>query len=536
MLRILARRSHELCFYRSLIISVEQGSQLGHNALSRSLNSQALLDHPKWRSAYSLERALQANGLGKARIILRALRWVAFTLRLLDIDELFSAVLTMTAESECYTVGLRDSSELVELCEHLLVMDDDRHVQFCDRDLRNLILCPEISIVDPCHHTQVHEMIATVCLRHVQCLHRQSIFRPWLLTGDWLHAQVKRCQFWNYSTSFWYEHFRIAEGSSQDLAAILYRILQSALLEDKLELGPGETVSDHRINIGLWMCAQYDLSILGRTLLEMGADVDYKHTVGGTPLHGAAANSSANMLKLLLTAGANIDSLDQNGMTALHYSSISGFSDAVSILLARGANVDIQPASPPCDDSFTYLTGATALHLAAGHGHANVVKILLAAGSNLNATTRCKETPLHFAAEHGDYSTFRHLIESGADLEAETAASETALEIAIEERHDSIVNLLIERGAKPRMTSLADIEYLEKAVSGQVFDTELQQFKNLTLQHNIRPLSCATSTYESGTPFSEVPESLEQKCQPSSDLDDDEWSLVDRVSMKTEVF
>jgi ankyrin repeat protein len=220
-------------------------------------------------------------------------------------------------------------------------------------------------------------------------------------------------------------------------------------------------------------------------------------------------------------------------MTALHYSSISGFSDAVSLLLDRGANVDVQPASPPRDDSFTYLSGATALHLAAGHGHANVVKILLRAGSNFNATTRCKETPLHFAAEHGDYDTFRHLIESGADLEAETAASETALEIAIEERHDSIVKFLIERGAKPRMTSLADIEYLEKAVSGQVLGTALQQIKSLTLQHT-RPLSCATSTCGSGTPFSEVPEGREQKCQPTSDLDDDEWSLVDRVSMKME--
>jgi hypothetical protein len=299
MLRLLAGRSHELCLYRLLIISGEQGSQLGYNPLSLSLNSQALLDHPKWRPAYSLERALQANGLGKAKIILRALRWVAFTLRLLDIDELFSAVVTMTAESDFCTIGLRDASELVELCAYLLVVDDDRQVQFCDRDLRNLILSPEMSIVDPCQHTQVHEMIATVCLRHVQCLHRQSIFRPWLLTGDWLQGQVKRCQFWNYSTSFWYAHFRIAEGDSPDLPAILYRILQSALLEDKLELGPGETISDRRINIGLWVCSQYDLSILGRTLLEMGADVDYKHTVGGTPLHGAAANSSANMLKLL---------------------------------------------------------------------------------------------------------------------------------------------------------------------------------------------------------------------------------------------
>jgi Ankyrin repeats (3 copies) len=287
------------------------------------LNSQALLDHPNWRQLYLLQRALQANGLGKAKIILKALRWVAFTLRLLDIEELFSAVVTMTGEPDCYTTHLRDSTELVELCASLLVVDNDKQVQFCDRDLRNLILSPEMSIVDPCQHNQVHEMIATVCLRHVQCLHRQSIFRPWLLTGDWLRTQVKRCQLWNYSTSFWYEHFRIAEGDSQDLPAILYRIFQSALSEEKLELGPGETISGRRINIGLWICSHYDLSILGRTLLEMGADVDYKHNVGVTPLHAAAAKGNAKMCELLLRAGAYVDSLDQNGMTALHYSSIS---------------------------------------------------------------------------------------------------------------------------------------------------------------------------------------------------------------------
>jgi ankyrin repeat protein len=499
-----------------------------------SLNSQALLDHPMWRPAYSLERALQASGSRKAKIILKALRWVAFSLRLLEIDELFSAVVTPT-ESDCYAIDLRDSSELVELCAYLIVVDDNKRVHFRDYDLRNLILSPERSIMDPCQHTQVHEMIATVCLRHVQCLHRQSIFRPWLLTGDWLRAQVKRCQFWNYSTSFWYEHFRIAEGNSQDLPAILYRILQSAILEHKLELGPGETISDRRINIGLWICSQYDLSVLGRTLLEMGADVDYKDKVGGTPLHGAAANSSANMFKLLLTAGADIDSLDQNGMTALHYSSISGSSDAVSLLLDRGANVDVHPASPARDDSSTYLSGATALHLAAGHGHADVVRLLLRAGSNFNATTRCKETPLHFAAERGDYDTIRHLIECGADPEAENATFETALEIAIEKRHDSIVKFLIERGAKPRMISLADIEYLEKAVSSQTLENALQPLRSLTVQHNTMPLTCASSTYGPQKPFFDAPQGHGPKGQASSHPDNDAWSLVDRVSIKVEI-
>jgi Ankyrin repeats (3 copies) len=164
-----------------------------------------------------------------------------------------------------------------------------------------------------------------------------------------------------------------------------------------------------------------------------------------------------------------------------------------------------------------------------------VVKLLLEAGSNSNATTRCKETPLHFAAEHGDYDTFRHLIESGADPEAETAASETALEIAIEERHDSIVKFLIERGAKPRMTSLANIEYLEKAASGQVLENTLQQFRSFTLQPNTRPLNSEMSTCGSETPFSDAPERHWPKGQLTSDSDDDEWFLVDRVSTEMEI-
>ena len=421
---------------------------------------------------------------------LRALRWAAFALRSLSIDELFTALVTKTkvdstsqTDWEEQVSALKCKADLQDLCSGLLTIRSNGLVEFCNGDLRNFVLSPAMSTLDPCQDTRVHEMMAAVCLHHLQCSHKETIFRPWLFTERWLRGEIKRCDLKGYSTSFWHEHYRIAETCSRHLPSLLDQTIQSALAEDDSEDSFELVNPDIRVNSGLWICSLYDFKVLGKTYLQMGADITYRHALDETPLHIAAANASASMLKLLLDAGADPDWTDTDGMNALHHSSISGLAEAVSLLVDRGADVNAFTCSCSCIRSCFCAKDRTPLHLAAGHGHAEIVKLLLDAGSNLNVTTSgSKENALHFAVETGSEDVVRYLMDYDADPEAQTADSKTALEIAIKERHGSIVRLLLERGACVRPASYQDECYLEKALEGYGLAETVRQFQQLSIE------------------------------------------------------
>lgn len=116
--------------------------------------------------------------------------------------------------------------------------------------------------------------------------------------------------------------------------ALLDQTIQSALADDGVEDGVKIFSPDIRVNAGLWICSIYDFKGLGKMYLQMGADIEYGHALDQTPLHIAAANSSAGMLRLLLDVGADPDRTDVDGMNTLHHCCIGGLSEAVPFWLS----------------------------------------------------------------------------------------------------------------------------------------------------------------------------------------------------------
>ena len=104
---------------------------------------------------------------------------------------------------------------------------------------------------------------------------------------------------------------------------------------------------------------------------------------GVTPLHVAAANGKADVVKVLLDNWVDVDARDVGGNTPLHWAVRSEVPGVVEVLLAGGADANAR-------DEYGY----TPLHLAEAYSNVpGVVEVLLAGGADVNARDEYGRTP-----------------------------------------------------------------------------------------------------------------------------------------------
>lgn len=85
-------------------------------------------------------------------------------------------------------------------------------------------------------------------------------------------------------------------------------------------------------------CSQGDINFV-KYLLSKGAKPSLKSDEGA-PIHSAALNGYAEIVKLLIDKGAKVDETDKGGHTPLHFASREGKTEVVKLLLEHGANPD----------------------------------------------------------------------------------------------------------------------------------------------------------------------------------------------------
>ena len=109
-------------------------------------------------------------------------------------------------------------------------------------------------------------------------------------------------------------------------------------------------------------------STLAQLLLSARARVSTTTRIGTfTPLHIAAQNASAGVVRALLRANADVRVMTGDSVTVLHLAAMGGDTAIITALLRAGADVNaIEPA-----------WGQTPLMVAAGRGRADAVKLLL---------------------------------------------------------------------------------------------------------------------------------------------------------------
>jgi ankyrin repeat protein len=108
-----------------------------------------------------------------------------------------------------------------------------------------------------------------------------------------------------------------------------------------------------------------------RILVDNGALVS--PAVGWTPLHYAAFENRAEVLKYLIAKGAKKDQLAPNGYTALMLAARGGHVAAATVLLHEDADLGIKGPGGP--------GGETALSIATARKQEEMIKLLKRAGA-----------------------------------------------------------------------------------------------------------------------------------------------------------
>jgi ankyrin repeat protein len=115
---------------------------------------------------------------------------------------------------------------------------------------------------------------------------------------------------------------------------------------------------------------------VARTLLDLGAPVDFADGNGITMLGRAVLNNELEMARMLIDRGANVNVGDKLGMTPLLWAANIDFGDSamVDLLLTSGARTGERNKD-----------GLTALELARKYGHASLIRSLERAGAGQTA-------------------------------------------------------------------------------------------------------------------------------------------------------
>jgi len=107
-----------------------------------------------------------------------------------------------------------------------------------------------------------------------------------------------------------------------------------------------------------------------RLLLDKGAQVEAKNSIGFTPLHYAAWNDHIEVVRLLCDRGADVEARDVYGDRPLHRAAINGHISVVKELIEeRNAKINARDNR-----------GRTALRWARDEGEANIAAYLASHG------------------------------------------------------------------------------------------------------------------------------------------------------------
>jgi ankyrin repeat protein len=418
-------------------------------------------------AAVTLRRILDSWCVNDTSMILRTIGIIAAARRSMTLAELVSANKTQirppysrqnrpSANQESRDCGDGNDIDLMALCGGLLRVDSSGNVKFCHQDMQHLV--SSLGFQQQFGLRDGDEMLAGICIQHLQCGKQTSDQLASTGPAPCRVSGRKSCELQNYAIYFWKKHYLAIGGGSQWIHSLLHQAVVSSLPKTEFAEMQCRSSCNYVLATGLEMAAAHDLLVVGRTYVEMGAEIHPCSHSMRTPLHTAAANSSTNMVKFLLECGANPNAIANS---VLDSPCLCATSDVaiLSPLVKCGPGYD----EYHCWRCSRSASGQTPLHLAAAAGAEETMRLLVVGGAHIEIRTKCGgETALHLAAMSGNIGAVQYLIACGADTRSQNFAGETALQVAMKEHHYSIAKMLLPatRPATPQ-ASFNDIPYVE---------------------------------------------------------------------------
>lgn len=173
-----------------------------------------------------------------------------------------------------------------------------------------------------------------------------------------------------------------------------------------------------------------------QTLLDSGANVNFKMSGDGSPLIIAAKQSNLRLADMLLQAGADPNLAVSGDGNPLIQAANRGNMEMARMLLDAGADVNrgVKGDGSP-------------LQVAAKKGHLHLVMLFLDADADVNKVVFGDGNPLISAARRGHLDIAQLLLDQGARIDAYVDGDETPLIQAVMGNQLQMVEFLISQGA-----------------------------------------------------------------------------------------
>jgi len=469
---------------------------LQHNYLRRKshlsqeqIKAAILLMPNKLETVYeqNCKRLAELDDMDRRRCI-SLLRWVAFSLRPLTVNEITEALLISEESDEVRLHELPTTinesfiqNAILFYCGSLLEIRSPQAetnvglstVHLAHFSVKQYLLCNTpmkfrlMQTVGCFFETLENTQLTKMCLRYIY----------WQSVRPERSREVDRIPklFFNYAAGHWYRHFSLGETHDAQLVKFVNQLFNIrgpswslwidwfnlTNAEGKKELSIIEEVrfdeNDVWINrdpsrFGLVHIQQpttghnpagplYYAALLGFVdtaeflITRHKSQINEKGILGRTALLAACKNGHLQVAELLLASGAKFELADDFGWTPLYAASTNGHVGVVKLLVEKGANLEAENNH-----------GWTAINGASTKGHAQVVELLIKKGANFEAKSRDGWSPIYSASTHGHHDVVQLLLKFRASHQAPENEGMAPIYSAACHGHAEVVKLLLVEG------------------------------------------------------------------------------------------